>query len=94
MGLTPVDIHNKEFERSFRGYLVEDVNEFLDQIAKDMEQLAGEYGAKEQVNQLNEKLKVPRSWRRPCITPPGGETAEEVKQNASREADLIRAGGT
>ena len=28
MGLTPMDIHNKEFERAFRGYLVEEVNEF------------------------------------------------------------------
>ncbi|MFS8580434.1 MAG: DivIVA domain-containing protein, partial [Novibacillus thermophilus] len=37
MPLTPLDIHNKQFSRSFRGYNEEEVNEFLDQIIKDLE---------------------------------------------------------
>ena len=37
MALTPMDIHNKEFGHSFRGYTVEEVNEFLDRVAKDFE---------------------------------------------------------
>jgi cell division initiation protein len=37
MPLTPLDIHNKEFGRSFRGYDEDQVNEFLDQIIKDYE---------------------------------------------------------
>ena len=37
--LTPVDIHNKEFTRSFRGYNQEDVDDFLDQIVNDYEML-------------------------------------------------------
>jgi len=35
MALSPLDIHNKEFDRSFRGYDVDEVNEFLEQILKD-----------------------------------------------------------
>ena len=37
MPLTPLDIHNKEFGRGFRGYDEDQVNEFLDQIIKDYE---------------------------------------------------------
>jgi cell division initiation protein len=39
MPLTPLDIHNKEFTRGFRGYDEDEVNEFLDQIIKDYEML-------------------------------------------------------
>jgi cell division initiation protein len=93
MGLTPMDIHNKEFERAFRGYLVEEVNEFLDQVAKEMEQLLREnMELKEQIHQLNEKLKgyqkLEETMHNAILV--AQETAEEVKQNANREADLIR----
>ena len=37
MPLTPIDIHNKEFSKVFRGYDEDEVNEFLDQIIKDYE---------------------------------------------------------
>ena len=36
MPLTPLDIHNKEFGRGFRGYDEDQVNEFLDQLSKIM----------------------------------------------------------
>ena len=35
--LTPLDIHNKEFTRSFRGYNEEEVDEFLDLIVAELE---------------------------------------------------------
>ena len=37
MPLTPIDIHNQEFSKVFRGYDEDEVNEFLDQIIKDYE---------------------------------------------------------
>ncbi|MGM9539361.1 DivIVA domain-containing protein [Anaerovibrio sp.] len=37
--LTPVDIHNKEFSRSFRGFNQEEVDDFLDQVVNDYEML-------------------------------------------------------
>lgn len=93
MALTPMDIHNKEFERSFRGYMIEDVNEFLDRVAKDYEQLMHEnMELKEQVSQLNEKLKsyqkLEETMHNAIVI--AQETAEDVKQNANREAELIR----
>lgn len=37
MPLTPNDIHNKTFTKSFRGYDEDEVNEFLSQVRKDYE---------------------------------------------------------
>ena len=37
--LTPVDIHNKEFGRSFRGYNEDEIDDFLDQVVNDYEKL-------------------------------------------------------
>src|SRR5699024_5391934 len=55
--LTPLDIHNKEFSRSFRGYDEDEVNEFLDQVIKDYEMVIREKKElEEQVEQLKEKL--------------------------------------
>lgn len=46
--LTPMDIHNKEFKRGFRGYNEKEVDDFLDQVVKDYEKL----------QQDNEKLRA------------------------------------
>jgi len=93
MGLTPMDIHNKEFERSFRGYAVEDVNEFLDLVGKDLEQMLRENAElKEHVSHLTDKLKSYQKLEETMYNAivVAQETAEDVKQNANREADLIR----
>ncbi len=93
MPITPMDIQNKEFERSFRGYDIEDVDEFLDRVAKDLEQLTREnMELKDQLSQLQEKnknyQKLEETMHNAIVV--AQETAEEVKQNAKREADLIR----
>ncbi|SEN08927.1 DivIVA domain-containing protein [Lihuaxuella thermophila] len=57
MPLTPYDIHNKEFKRSFRGYDVDEVNDFLDQIIKDFELLTREkLELEQQVEDLQAEL--------------------------------------
>ncbi|SFS50266.1 DivIVA domain-containing protein [Marininema halotolerans] len=53
MPLSPLDIHNKEFTKSFRGYDVDEVNDFLDEIIKDFEFLTRE---KKQLEQQVEEL--------------------------------------
>jgi len=93
MTITPVDIQNKEFERSFRGYDIEDVDEFLDRIASDLEQLIREnMELKEQVGNLMEKnknyQKLEETMHNAIVV--AQETADEVKLTAKREADLIR----
>lgn len=39
MKLTPLDIHHKEFRNSLRGYSVEEVDKFLDEVADEFERL-------------------------------------------------------
>ncbi|MCZ8511249.1 DivIVA domain-containing protein [Paenibacillus filicis] len=92
MALTPLDIHNKEFSRSFRGYDEDQVNEFLDQVIKDYEALIREN--KELQNQLNaiqERLdhfaNIEETLSKTIIV--AQEAADEVKTNAKKEAQLI-----
>ena len=37
--ITPLDIQNKEFKKSFRGYKESEVDQFLDEIIEDYEKL-------------------------------------------------------
>ncbi|HHY45043.1 MAG TPA: DivIVA domain-containing protein, partial [Firmicutes bacterium] len=37
--LTPLDIHNKEFSKAFRGYSEDEVDEFLDLVVAEFERL-------------------------------------------------------
>jgi len=88
-----MDIQNKEFERAFRGYDIEDVDDFLDQVAKDLETLIRENTElKDQVGQLQDKnknyQKLEETMHNAIVV--AQETAEEVKLNAKREADLVR----
>ena len=92
MALTPLDIHNKEFSRSFRGYDEDQVNEFLDQVIKDYESLIREN--KELQNQLaaiQERLdhfaNIEETLSKTIII--AQEAADEVKNNAKKEAQLI-----
>lgn len=92
MPLTPLDIHNKQFSRSFRGYNEEEVNEFLDQIIKDLELIIKEKKKVEEENEeLREKLShfsnIEESLSKSILV--AQETAEEVKANAKKEAQLI-----
>ncbi|MBH5316885.1 DivIVA domain-containing protein [Paenibacillus sp. GSMTC-2017] len=92
MPLTPLDIHNKEFARSFRGYDEDEVNEFLDQVIKDYESIIREN--KEIQNQaltLQEKLNhftnIEETLSKTIIV--AQEAADEVRNNAKKEAQLI-----
>ncbi|GAB2553442.1 DivIVA domain-containing protein [Gracilibacillus alcaliphilus] len=92
MALTPLDIHNKEFTRGFRGYDEDDVNQFLDHVIKDYETILQEKKAlKEEVDKLNEKLShfsnIESTLNKSILV--AQETAEEVTQNAKKEAKLI-----
>jgi len=90
--LTPLDIHNKEFTRSFRGYDEDEVNEFLDQVIKDYELSIRETNdLKEKVAQLEERLShftnIEETLNKSILV--AQETAEEVKGNATKESKLI-----
>mgnify|MGYP001218804937 CR=1 FL=1 len=92
MPLTPLDIHNKEFSRSFRGYDEDQVNEFLDQIIKDYEALIRENKElQNQVAALQERVNhfatMEETLSKTIIV--AQETADEVKNNAKKEAQLV-----
>lgn len=48
--LTPEEIFEKEFKRSLRGYDIDEVNEFLDQIINDFSRLLDENKALKKEN--------------------------------------------
>ncbi|HHY74544.1 MAG TPA: DivIVA domain-containing protein [Bacillus bacterium] len=92
MSLTPLDIHNKEFSRGFRGYDEDEVNEFLDQVIKDYELIIREKKElEEKVKNVTERLthfsNIEETLNKSIIV--AQEAAEEVKRNAQTEAKLI-----
>ncbi|MBU8907092.1 DivIVA domain-containing protein [Desertibacillus haloalkaliphilus] len=92
MPLTPLDIHNKEFNRGFRGYDEDEVNEFLDQVIKDYEAVLREKKELfERVTELDEKLEhfknIEETLNKSILV--AQESAEEVRRNAEKEAQLI-----
>ena len=92
MALTPLDIHNKEFNRGFRGYVEDEVNEFLNQVTKDYEILIREKkDLEKKVEELEEKMtyfsNIEETLNKSILV--AQETAEEVKRNANKEAQLI-----
>ncbi|MCZ0755510.1 DivIVA domain-containing protein [Anoxybacillus sp. J5B_2022] len=92
MPLTPLDIHNKEFSKGFRGYDEDEVNEFLDQVIKDYEMVIREKKQlEEKVAELTERLNyftnIEETLNKSILI--AQETAEEVKRNAQKEAKLI-----
>ncbi len=92
MPLSPIDIHNKEFTKAFRGYAEDEVNEFLDQIIKDYEILLRE--KKEVDKQLEMALEQARHFstleetlQKSIVV--AQEAADEVRRNSQKEAKLI-----
>lgn len=90
--LSPLDIHNKEFTRGIRGYQVDEVNEFLDQVIKDYEiTIRSKKDLETEVEGLHEKVehfsKIEDTLNKSIVI--AQETAEELKANARKEAKLI-----
>ena len=92
MPLTPLDIHNKEFAKGFRGYNEDEVNEFLDQVIKDYENIIREKKElEERLNELTDRIghynNIEETLNKSIVV--AQEAAEEVKRNAQKEAKLI-----
>ncbi|MER2076977.1 DivIVA domain-containing protein [Psychrobacillus psychrotolerans] len=92
MPLTPLDIHNKEFSKGFRGYNEDEVNEFLDQIMKDLEILTKakkelETKLKTSSEQVGHFTSIEETLHKSIVV--AQEAAEEVRRNSQKEAKLI-----
>ena len=102
--LTPMEIHEHQFKKSFRGYNENDVDDFLDRIVDDFEKLLRENDRlKNLVNSnekelehyrklektLNDTLMVAQRTADEVITA-AKKNADELKESTARECQNIR----
>lgn len=92
MKITPIDIQEQKFKVSFRGYDREEVDTFLDMVAKEMEDLLRENSflkeEMEKLNRENEYLKdMEESLKKTLVA--AQKMAEDYKENAKKEAENI-----
>ncbi|MBR3511728.1 MAG: DivIVA domain-containing protein [Clostridia bacterium] len=90
--LTPLDIDNKKFSRSMRGYSVEEVDDFLEELTNDYERLYRENAEyKEQIEQgvkdLEHYRNVEHTLQNTLVM--AQTTAEDIKSMAQKQADQI-----
>lgn len=91
MAIKPIDITNKSFNSKFKGYDKDEVDDFLDQIALDVEKLVSENREFEKkAKQAEEKLsyfnELKDSLNQSIIV--AQDTADKLKENATKESDL------
>jgi cell division initiation protein len=92
MRITPMDIEQQEFSRSFRGYNEEEVDDFLDKIVKDYEELINEnVRLNEEIEKMKERLKefseIEESLRSALLN--AQKSAEEMKGRVENEAKVM-----
>ncbi|GAA0788477.1 DivIVA domain-containing protein [Hathewaya limosa] len=92
MRITSMDIDSKEFKKVFRGYDIDEVNDFLNEIADDYEELYKENSTlKEKLSGYEEKVehyrKIEETIQNTLVLAQGA--AEQAKISAQKEADII-----
>ncbi len=90
--ITGVEIRNQQFSKSLRGYNEDEVRNFLMQLAQDYENLYSQNATlKESIQRLEAELlkyhKIEDTMNNSLIF--AQQTAEDMKTNARREAELI-----
>lgn len=91
--LTPVDIHNKEFSRSFRGFNQEEVDDFLDQVVNDYEMLYRDnHQMKKEIELCNKQLdqyhQLEKNLQDTLLV--AQRTADEVVNTANVRGEEVR----
>ena len=93
MRITPIDIRQQQFTlKLFRGFDVQEVDAFLEEVANDYEQLVKENAIlKEQLAGLEERARgdADREKMLQDTLVTTQRMAEELKENGRREAQLI-----
>ena len=92
MRITPLDIQQMVFTVSFRGYDKEEVNRFLEELAQTVEALNRDHAVQREKiifleQQLAELKRTEATLSNTLLS--AQSLAEDVKQNAHREADLV-----
>lgn len=92
MRISPMDIEQQQFGRSFRGYNEEEVDNFLDRIAKDYEEVLNEnVKSKEEVERLQAKLaeylKMEETLRTALVN--AQQSASSIREAMQKEAQNL-----
>ena len=92
MRITPMDIEQQQFGRSFRGYNEEEVDNFLDRIAKDYEEILNEnIKNKEDLEKLQVRLEeysqMEETLRNALLN--AQQSASNIKESVQIEAQAI-----
>jgi len=90
--ITSLDIEEKEFSRSFRGYNVDEVDEFLDIVSKNYELLSRENDLlRRQLEEIKSKLeeykKDEEMFRKTLVS--AQKRSEEIEKEAEKKRELI-----
>lgn len=92
--LSPVDIQNKMFKKvKIGGYHVEEVNEFMEQVAHTCQELTNEnYALKDKINVLNESIQYYRTMETTIqnVLVMADKTAQDTKSSAYEKAENIK----
>lgn len=93
MSITPNEMSNKEFKKSFRGYDADEVDEFIAEIIEDYEKLYKDnMNLREKMAALNEKLEhyanIEQTLQNTLVL--AQRAAEQAKENSKAECELIK----
>lgn len=92
MKITPLEIHQKEFKRALRGYKEEEVDFFLDEVAKELERLFQEnIDLRERVERLEKRIAQYQSFEQALQETmlAAQKASNDLKLNAEKAAQLI-----
>ena len=92
MRITPLDIRQKEFRTSFRGYNTKEVQDFLLELATDLEDAFNEFNfLKEEKEQYLAELRNFREFDQKLKDTllAAQSFKDDLRANAEKEADLI-----
>ena len=92
--LTPLDIENKRFSKTLKGYNVDEVDDFLDQLTEDYEKIYRENAElRAQIDETKRELEhyksVEHTLQNTLVM--AQSTAEEVKNVAKQQAEQVIA---
>ena len=92
MKLTPMDVKNKEFRKGLRGYSIDEVDDFVEEVVDSYEELYKENSKlKESLSRANEKIehyeKIEVTIQNTLVL--AQNAADQAKQSSEKQAELI-----
>lgn len=92
MTITPLDIYNKEFRKTFRGYEEEEVDDFLDTVVKEYEKIFKEnIELKEALalkdSNIDQYKELEETLKKTLVV--AQKTADNLQDGAVKEAELV-----